>query len=130
MHITRFFETEDGGSRFEDVELAFPIPREDDFGHTLQLTSAISSADAVLVELPKDLDQGWHNAPQRQLVCVLEGIVEVETTDGEKRQWSRGGLFSAEDVAGKGHLTRVLDGPAYVLFVQVPDDFAVADWSV
>jgi quercetin dioxygenase-like cupin family protein len=129
MHITRFFETEDGGSRFEDVELAFSIPREDDFGHTLLLTSAIAAPEAVLVELPKGLDQGWHNAPQRQLVCVLDGVVEVETTDGEKRQWSAGGLFSAEDVGGKGHLTRVLEGPARVLFVQVPDAFAVAEWS-
>ena len=129
MQITRFFETEDGGSRFEEVELAFKFPREDDFGHTLLLTSAITAPSAVLVELPKGLDQGWHNAPQRQLVFVLDGAIEVETTDRQKRQWRGGGLFAAEDVGGKGHLTRVLDGPARVLFVQVPDDFAVADWG-
>ncbi len=129
MRITRFFETADGGSSFEDVDVAFKHPRQDDFGHTLHLTSAIAAPDAVLVELPSGLDQGWHNAPQRQLVLVLEGTVEVETTDREKRRWTRGGLFAAEDVGGKGHLTRVLEGPARLLFVQVPDDFAVADWS-
>lgn len=129
MRITRFFETDDGGSRFEDVEVHFAHSREDDFGHTLRLTPAIAAPEAVLVELPDGLDQGWHNAPQRQLVLVLEGRVEVETTDGEKRQWGRGGVFAAEDVGGKGHLTRVFDGPARVLFVQVPDDYAVANWG-
>ncbi len=129
MRITRFYETEDGGSRFEDLEVAFPNTRDDAFGHTLRLTSSVPGSEAVLVELPDGLDQGWHNAPQRQLVLVLEGQVEVETTDREVRQWGPGGLFAAEDVGGQGHLTRVTAGPARVLFVQVPDDYAVADWS-
>ena len=129
MRITRFVETQEGGSRFEEVEVAFPAERRDAFGNTYHASGPLAAPEAVLVELPAGLDQDWHNAPQRQLVFVLEGHIEVETTDRETRSWKRGGLFAAEDVAGRGHLTRVLEGPARLLFLGLPEDFAVADWS-
>ena len=129
MRITRFVESEDGGSRFEDVEVALPYPRQDAFGNTYHASSALASPDAVVVELPAGLDQDWHNAPQRQLVFVLEGEIEVETTDRETRRWRAGGLFAAEDVAGRGHLTRVLGGPARLLFLALPADVALTDWG-
>jgi quercetin dioxygenase-like cupin family protein len=79
--------------------------------------------DAVLVELPDGLDQSWHNAPTRQLVFVLEGRIEVETSDGSKCSWGKGDLFFADDVAGKGHLTRVVHGLTKLLFLRLSDQF-------
>ena len=78
---------------------------------------------AVLVELPDGLDQSWHNAPTRQLVFVLEGRIEVETSDGSKCSWGKGDLFFADDVAGKGHLTRVVHGLTKLLFLRLSDQF-------
>ena len=128
MKITRFYETPEGGSRFEDVELAFGQPHTDKFGNVYNRTREFTTRDSVLVELPHGLDQGWHNAPNRQIVFVLSGHLEVETTDREKRQWRSGEAFMADDVGGKGHLTRVLDGPARLVFVRVPDDFDFGAW--
>lgn len=129
MRITRFFDTAEGGSRFEEIEAHLPEKHTDAFGNSFPLSRAIAAEDAVLVELPAGLDQSWHNAPHRQLVFVLSGAVEVETTDGEQRGWRGGEFFLAEDTDGKGHLTRVIEGPARVLFVRVSPEFGLANWG-
>lgn len=123
MKITRFYTTEEGGSRFEEVDVGFPEASEDAFGHTLHMTHVIDAQSAVLVELPEGLDQGWHQAPARQLVFVMSGSLEVVTTDDEKRRFETGDLFLAEDIEGQGHLTRTLDGAARLLFLHVPPSF-------
>ncbi|MEQ8662557.1 MAG: hypothetical protein RLW62_17225 [Gammaproteobacteria bacterium] len=122
MQITRFFATPAGGSRFEDLVIAWPDAHADAFGHLLAFTRSFA-ADCVLVTLPAALDQDWHNAPDRQLVAVLGGQLEVTTSDGARRQWGPGGLFLADDTVGRGHRTRVLEGPARLLFVRLGADF-------
>ena len=52
----------------------------------------------------------------------------MQTTDGEKRRWSAGGMFLADDPRGQGHQTRVIEGPAQLLFLRVPNDFRVQEW--
>jgi quercetin dioxygenase-like cupin family protein len=121
--FTRFVTTADGGSRFEDVTVPLSESRIDEFGNRLPHTPPLSVTNAALVELPAGLDQDWHTAPNRQLVFVLAGTVEVETTDGEVRRSGPGSLFMADDTTGKGHRTRVIGGPAKLVFVRLPDDF-------
>lgn len=67
-------------------------------------------------------------APNRQLVIVLKGVLEVQTMDGEKRRWGAGEMFMADDPRGKGHQTHVIEGPAQLLFLRVSDDFRVQEW--
>jgi hypothetical protein len=55
--------------------------------------------------------------------------VEVETTDNQKRRCAAGQAFIADDLAGKGHSTRVIEGPATVMFAELPQGFDVAKWS-
>jgi quercetin dioxygenase-like cupin family protein len=128
MRIIRFSETPEGGSRFEEVELTFPQPFTDEFGNVYQLTKPFAPASAIVADLPDGLDQDWHVAPNRQIVIVLTGVLEVETTDGETRRWSAGGIFMADDPRGKGHRTRVIEGPAKLMFMRVPDEFRVEEW--
>jgi hypothetical protein len=128
MRIIRFFDTPDDGSRFEEVDISFPQPYTDEYGNTYHLTKPFSAANAIIADLPHGLDQDWHIAPNRQIVVVLKGVLEVQTTDGEKRQWGAGGMFMADDRRGKGHQTRVLEGPAQLLFIRVSDDFRLTEW--
>lgn len=123
MQIMRFHETPKGGSKFQEIEVPFSNPFKDEFDNVYHLTNSLSVEDAVLVELPDGLDQSWHNAPTRQLVFVLEGRIEVETSDGSKCSWGKGDLFFADDVAGKGHLTRVMHGSTKLLFLRLSDQF-------
>ena len=60
---------------------------------------------------------------------MLKGLLEEQTTDGEKRRWNAGEIFMAADEPhGKGHQTRVIEGPAQLLFLRVPDDFRFQEW--
>ena len=48
----------------------------------------------------------FHNAPRRQYVVITSGMMEVEIADGTKRQFVPGDVLVAEDLTGKGHITR------------------------
>jgi quercetin dioxygenase-like cupin family protein len=97
--------------------------RTDPFGNRYPMTLPLDVSNAAFVELPDGLDQDWHTAPNRQLVFVLSGTLEVETTEGEVRRWGQGSLVIADDTKGKGHRTRVLEGTAKLVFLRLPDDF-------
>ena len=79
----------------------------------------------MLTEMPQGLDQDWHPASRRQLVVVLSGTVEVETSDGTQKRWDSGEMFLADDFGSRGHRTRTIGGPARVLFVHLPPDLTI-----
>ena len=68
---------------------------------------------------PGEFFQDWHNAPRRQYVMVLAGGMEIETGHGEKCVLKTGDVLVAEDVTGKGHITRGI-GAAPRVTVSVP----------
>ena len=129
MRITRFLATPDGGSHFEEIDIPITNERQDAEGNTLLLSNTYTSPGVCFVDLPEGLDQDWHQAPTRQIVVVLSGRLEVTTTDNRVRQWSTGEAFIASDVAGQGHKTRTIDGPARVMFAPLPDSFVMENWS-
>ncbi len=124
MRITTFEATADGGSRFRDLDVPWAIRRDDGQGHVLQLSAPYASPAVQFVELPAGLAQDWHTAPARQIVIVLSGRIEVETTDGERRQWQTGEAFLPADTAGRGHRTRCIDGAVRLLFAPLPEGFS------
>ena len=71
----------------------------------------------------------WHNAPQPQYIIYLNGKVEVEASDGEKRIFQDGDVLFANDTTGKGHITRTLtDGNSIV--VTTHDDIIDESCSI
>ena len=120
MELTQFITTPDGGSRFETIEIPLTLEREGAGGFVLTTSDPFESGAVPFVSLPADLDQDWHPAPTRQFVQVLSGSVEVTTSDMTTRRFDAGDLFIAGDTAGQGHRTRVIDGPALVIFIPVP----------
>lgn len=128
MRITWFHATADAGSVFEDLDVVLPNERTDSRGHLIRGSNLFASPGVQLAELPAGLDQDWHTAPRRQIVAVLGGVVEVTTTDGVVRRFGPGDVFLADDMGGRGHLTRTVDGPAQVLFAPMPTDVDLPDW--
>jgi hypothetical protein len=120
MELTRFVTTESGGSRFETVDIPIMIEHEGAGGFILMTSDPLESGAVTFVMLPAELDQDWHPAPTRQFVQVMSGSVEVTTSDMEVRRFVAGDLFIAGDTTGQGHRTRVIDGPALVIFIPVP----------
>jgi gentisate 1,2-dioxygenase len=65
----------------------------------------------------------WHTAPRRQYVFTLSGQGEIELIDGTKYQMNAGDVTLAEDLTGRGHITRVTsDVPRVTAAVHLSDD--------
>jgi len=105
MKITRIFNDENGNSHFEDFTIALK-----DAGEIGKLSESFPVKDIIFRETSGDYDYDFHNAPQRQFIILLDGIIEIETSLGEKREFEAGEVLLAEDISGKGHKTRSVDG--------------------
>lgn len=105
MNITRVYATSDGESHFEEIE----IPLRD-AGEIGMLSDGISVDQIIFRENTPDYDYDWHQAPRRQYIILLDGHIEIEVSDGNKRQFQGGDVLLVEDTDGKGHRTRTIDG--------------------
>lgn len=119
MRITRFYETREGGSAFDEVEIVLGNENVDSWGNLLRTSTRFDSSGVQVFEAPVGAFQDWHNAPRRQLCIVLTGTWEIGTTDGEYRRWGPGEAFLPDDVDGTGHTSRVVEGPVRILFVPL-----------
>jgi uncharacterized cupin superfamily protein len=116
FRITRIYNGDDGASHFEDV--AIPLH---DAGMIGSLSEEIAAKGIVFREVSPSYDWDFHNAPQRQYIILLDGEIEIETSDGEKRRFKAGDILLAEDVTGKGHRTRnILPAKRKSIFVTLP----------
>lgn len=105
MKITRLYTGKDGESHFEEIE----VPAE-----------KLQAADGILFrEAPPGHIQQWHPAPRRQYVITLSGQGEIETGDGTKKRFGPGDIMLADDLTGRGHITRVV-GNQPRLYAQIP----------
>ena len=125
MKIVRLIPTPDGGSQFVEAQIPIDNAAIDAFGHLIRRSALLPAQSTMLTEMPKGLDQDWHPASRRQLVVVLSGRVEVDTSDGSRKSRSSGEMFLADDAGSRGHRTRTIGGPARVLFVHLPAELAV-----
>jgi hypothetical protein len=81
-------------------------------------------------ETPEGHVQDLHNAPRRQLIFLVSGILELQTSEGRRFVCRPGDLIFAEDRAGKGHVTRSLRDVRGFVHVVVPEDFDVSGWPL
>ena len=115
FRVTRVWEDGDGVSHFD--EIAIPLA---DGGAIGRLSQPWSAGAVVFRANDPDYDYDWHRAPRRQLVVLLDGEIEIEVGDGEKRRFRGGDVVLVEDTAGRGHRTRTVDGrPRRSLFVAL-----------
>jgi uncharacterized cupin superfamily protein len=115
MKYMRIYTGSDGLSHFEDVDVPM---------HSItisQQTSELVKATGVIFrETAADFDLNWHNAPRRQFVVRLEGRSEIVASDGTTRRFGPGDVLLAEDVSGKGHISRALNKkPGKSLFIPL-----------
>ena len=82
-------------------------------------------------ETPAGSSLDWHNAPVRQYVITLSGVLEFETRKGETFTLRPGDVLLALDVDGSGHQWRLVDDQpwrrAYVTLRGGVDHGFVAD---
>jgi hypothetical protein len=116
MKVTRLATGPDNRSFFEDIEV--PLESRGDFG----LFTLPEPAKAVFFrEIPPGYIYSWHNVVCREYVIMIDGQVEVEVGNGEKRIFRKGDVLLAEDLTGQGHRTRVIGKKIWrQVFVTLP----------
>lgn len=115
MIITRIFSDDSGESHFEEVDI--PLF---DAGEIGMLSEKIGATGIIFRENSADYDYDWHHAPTRQYIICLDGEIEIEVSDGNKRRFTGGDVLLVEDTGGKGHRTRTVNNqPRKSIFVTL-----------
>ena len=115
MKVTRVFADAAGESHFDTLDIEL-----EDHGPIGRLSERQPVGSVIFRENDADYDFDWHNAPQRQYIVLLDGEIEIETSDGDKRRFRGGDVVLVEDVDGRGHRTRTVnDQPRRSLFLPL-----------
>ena len=105
MKITRLYTGRDGHSHFEEIEV--------------EIEKLQSAEGIVFRRAAPGHVQDWHPAPRRQYVITLSGEGEIEIGDGTRRRFGPGDVMLADDLTGRGHITRVA-GNVPRLYAMIP----------
>jgi hypothetical protein len=115
VKITRVYADAEGESHF--AELDVPLR---DAGPIGRLSEMQPATGVIFRENDADYDYDWHCAPRKQYILLLDGEIEIETSDGDMRRFRGGDILLVEDTTGKGHRTRSVDHkPRRSVFVAV-----------
>jgi hypothetical protein len=98
--ITRFFTGPDGLTHAEEIEVKFAPG-----GGAYNL---LPNSGAQLRRSPPGRENDYHTASRRQYVVTLSGHAELVLSGGQTIQVGPGSIELAEDLTGKGHITRTV----------------------
>jgi hypothetical protein len=96
---TRIFTGPDGKTHAEQVDVKLT-------GGATELSDMVKVSGLQFRRQAPNYFQDWHRAPRRQYVITLSGRGEVELDGGQKIPLGPGHILLAEDVTGKGHISR------------------------
>jgi hypothetical protein len=117
--IWRVYSGSDGQSHLEQVTLELKPFRdhEGSYGEASPMHAASGIAFRVA---PPGYLLDWHCAPRRQYSISLSGTAEIEVGDGSRARVGPGDVVLAEDLTGRGHVTRVVgDQPRFYAIVPL-----------
>ena len=100
--INRLYTGPDGQTHVEEIEAKFAPGGGND------VSKLMANSGAELHRAPPGRVADWHTAPRRQYVVTLSGHGEIELTGGKKIEVGPGSIELAEDLTGKGHITRTV----------------------
>jgi hypothetical protein len=113
IFITRLYTGADGQTHAEEIDAKFSPAGGND------VYSLMANAGAELHRAPPGRVADWHTAPRRQYVMTLSGRGEIELMGGKKIEVGPGSIELAEDLTGKGHITRTVGNEDRVT-IQIP----------
>ena len=123
MRILRIYTKPSGHSAFELREVPMT-------GTERPMSATFQGGAMFFRETPQGHVQDFHNAPRRQLIFLTSGLLEIETSEGERHICRPGDLIFAEDMEGRGHITRSLRDTRGFVHVAMPEDFDVSGWPL
>jgi hypothetical protein len=104
IRCVRLYSEADGNSHFEEGLIDLPHTERGD------VLSDVFDVKSISFRETKVGGQfEWHDAPTRQFVITLSGILEFEMKGGAKVRVNPGDILLAEDTAGSGHRWQIVD---------------------
>jgi hypothetical protein len=89
----------------------------------LGVSAEMASTSSLFLTAPPGWDKDFHPTPRKQLAVLLAGHVCITVSDGETIDLKPGDTFLLNDMASKGHLTRVQgETDASFLFVVLDEN--------
>jgi quercetin dioxygenase-like cupin family protein len=116
MRCTRIYVDENGESHFSELDIPLMPAHPGGAGPT-HASAPLSSTHVQFLAFPPKTVSDWQTSPARQLVIVLDGAAEFETSDGDRRRIVSPGILLVEDTWGKGHRTRLSDQPQMAMII-------------
>jgi len=101
VSVTRMFTGADGQTHAEELDIKLAPG-----GTSGELSEMLKVTGLQFRRTPPNYFVDWHPAPQRQYVITLSGRGEIELVGGKKIPLGPGHILLAEDVTGKGHISR------------------------
>ena len=105
--VTRIYTGADGQTHTSEIDVKLtPLAGKLEQGLALSETTKVSGSQ--FMRWSPGYVNDWHPARQRQYLITLSGRGELELVGGQKIRLEPGRILLAEDVTGKGHITRTL----------------------
>jgi hypothetical protein len=115
MKIHHLYTDDQGASHFEDLEITYPIAQR-----ASRLSERLPATGIIFREVPATYNLDWHTAPRRQYMINLDNGVQMTASDGETRIINAGEVILVEDVTGKGHQSKAINGQVrHCIFVPI-----------
>jgi hypothetical protein len=105
MRIHNLWVDDKGESHWRNVEVEYV-----ETTRAGRLSKRLPATGIIFREVQPDYDLDWHPAPRRQYIINLDAGVQITASDGESRKIGAGEVILVEDVHGKGHLSKAIDG--------------------
>lgn len=99
--VTRIYTGPDGQTHAEQIDVKLAPG-----GGSGELSEMAKVTGLQFRRQAPNYFQDWHPAPRRQYVITLSGRGEIELAGGRKIPLNPGHILLAEDVTGKGHISR------------------------
>ncbi len=117
MRIHNLYADENGESHFRDIEVEWAEEKQ-----TSKLSARLPAHGIIFRQSPETYELDWHTAPRRQYIINLDGGVQITASDGEVREIAAGEVILVEDITGKGHLSKALEGKIrHSIFIPIDE---------
>ncbi len=124
MLVTRIFSGDDGESHFEELDLPLTMSPNGAMSSAVPIESIFFRDTTGIRETVWD----FHVAPRRQFALHLAGRTEIELGDGTRRTFGPGDALLADDLTGRGHISREVEGPRLQVFAVLADRVDLDRW--
>jgi hypothetical protein len=116
LKVTRIYTGEDGEAYFQDLDIPFDSDKPGAYSPDYPVQRLFFRSFP-----PKDVVD-YHVAPRQQWVLVVGGVMEVECRGGTRR-FSPGDVLFLDDLTGRGHITRNIEGTRLLAYLPTPPGF-------